>query len=100
MIFLMQIIYHGHSFLEIERHHEHILIDPFISQNPRCDLSLEQVLEKNISHIVLTHGHDDHVGDTIRIAQHTGAKVLAMVELCNWLESQGVSEAQLEAFNI
>ena len=96
----MQAIYHGHSFIEIETQGWSILIDPFISDNPRADISLEKIVEKNITHIVLTHGHDDHVGDTVDIAQKTSCKVVAMVELCQWLETQGVEKNQLEQHNL
>ena len=40
--------------------------------------------------ILLTHGHDDHIGDTIRIAAETGAQIVANYEICAWLEGQGV----------
>lgn len=96
----MQVIYHGHSFLEIEREEWSILIDPFITDNPRCEISLQEVLTKKISHIVLTHGHGDHVGDTITIAQHSGCKVVAIVELCDWLKNQWIEQSQLEKHNI
>lgn len=57
-------------------------------------------MAKKITHIVLTHGHEDHVGDTVTIAQHTACKVIAMVELCDWLEIQGIEKNQIERHNI
>lgn len=88
----MQIIFHGHSFVEILGAQGSILIDPFITDNPRCDITIEQLADKNITHILLTHGHRDHVGDTIALAQtHSTCKVVAMVELCDWLEKKGVA---------
>ncbi len=87
----MQVIYHGHSFVEIEMEQGSILIDPFVTNNPKCDISLKDLLAKNITHILLTHGHDDHVGDTIEIAkQFPDAVVVGMVELTAWLEAKGV----------
>ena len=65
----MQVIYHGHSFIEIEMEQSSILIDPFISENPRCDVSLDDISQKNITHIVLTHGHD--ITEIVKIAQAT-----------------------------
>lgn len=69
--FIMQVIYHGHSFIEIELENGSVLIDPYVSENPRCDVTVSDVIGKNITHIVLTHGHDDHLGDTVFIAQQT-----------------------------
>jgi L-ascorbate metabolism protein UlaG (beta-lactamase superfamily) len=87
----MQIIYHGHSFVEIETEQGSVLIDPFITGNQKCDISLEKIFSKKITHIVLTHGHSDHVGDTIQIAKNfSDCVVVAMVELCDWLGSKGL----------
>jgi len=66
----MQIIYHGHSFVEIEIEQGSILIDPFITGNPKCDISLEEVFKKNIIAICITHGHADHIGDVLEIKSH------------------------------
>lgn len=85
----MHLIYHGHSFVEIETEQGSILIDPFVINNPQCDISLEDIFSKNISHIVLTHGHRDHVGDTIEIVKNLpNCRVVGMVELCNRLDHQ------------
>lgn len=95
----MQVIYHGHSFVEIEVEQSSILIDPFVVNNTKCDLSLEDVFAKQVTHILLTHGHEDHVGDTIEIAkQSPDTVVVGMVELVAWLETQGVTNTH--ALNI
>jgi L-ascorbate metabolism protein UlaG (beta-lactamase superfamily) len=87
----MQIIYHGHSFVEIEIEQGSILIDPFVTGNPKCDISLEDVFSRNVTHILLTHGHHDHVGDTIEIAkQFPDAVIVGMVELVDWLDIKGI----------
>lgn len=87
----MQVIYHGHSFVEIAIEQGSILIDPFITGNPKCDISLEEVFKKNITHVLLTHGHKDHVGDVIEIAKHfSDCVVVGAVELIDWLENQGL----------
>jgi L-ascorbate metabolism protein UlaG (beta-lactamase superfamily) len=83
----MQVIYHGHSFVEIETEHGSILIDPFITDNPKCNITLDDLFSKTITHILLTHGHSDHVGDTIEIVKkNLNCVVVSMVELSNWLE--------------
>ena len=85
----MQIIYHGHSFIEIETEKGSILIDPFITGNPKCDISLEDIFSKSITHILLTHGHSDHVGDTIDIAKHfPNCVIVGMVELISRLKTK------------
>jgi L-ascorbate metabolism protein UlaG (beta-lactamase superfamily) len=58
---MTKIIFHGHSFLEIEHNQRSILIDPFIEGNPQCDTSLADVKLLGIDAIILTHGHADHL---------------------------------------
>ena len=64
----MGIFYHGHSVVKIKSNGKTILIDPFISGNPLTDLKAENE-KPNV--ILLTHGHNDHVGDTIELAEST-----------------------------
>ncbi len=95
----MQVIYHGHSFIEIETEHGSILIDPFVRGNTKCDLSLEDVFLKKVTHILLTHGHSDHVGDTIEITKYfSDCIVIGMVELCSRLKTQWLEK--IESYNI
>lgn len=82
----MKLSYHGHSVVKIETGDFTILIDPFISGNGQTDL---QVGDVSPTHIVLTHGHNDHVGDTIQLAKEHGALVIATFELADYLETQG-----------
>lgn len=74
-----------------------ILIDPFLTHNPSTPDDLKQVSKAD--YILLTHGHEDHVGDTIEIAANTGAKVIAIVELIGLLNAEGLSADQSVAFN-
>ncbi len=64
---MLHIVWHGHSFVEIVSDKGSILVDPFITGNPRCDVSVEQMREKNIIAICITHGHGDHIGDTMAL---------------------------------
>jgi L-ascorbate metabolism protein UlaG (beta-lactamase superfamily) len=85
---MIEAVFHGHAFVELILAEGTILIDPFITGNSLCDCTVEQLVDKKILAICLTHGHDDHVGDTVIIAQKTGCPVIAMVELCMWLDKQ------------
>jgi len=70
-----------------------IYIDPFLNGNPKCP---ENELEPERADIIaLTHGHSDHVGDTVAIAQKHGSTVVALVELAGWLGKNGVDEGKL-----
>ena len=80
----------GHSCLLIESDDSRILIDPFLTGNPSAALAADQVLA---DYILITHGHGDHVGDTVAIAKRTGATVVSNYEIVNWLQNQGVSNA-------
>lgn len=82
---MVEVVYHGHSFVEIVLEQGSILIDPFITGNKLCDVSVEIITKKQILAICLTHGHSDHVGDTIALAWLFGCPIVAMVELCDWL---------------
>lgn len=84
----MQISYHGHSVVKVKTNTHTILIDPFINGNSLTDL---HVSEEKADVILLTHGHNDHVGDTVEIAKQSGALVVAVFELANYISSQGVS---------
>jgi L-ascorbate metabolism protein UlaG (beta-lactamase superfamily) len=83
----MQISYHGHSIVKIKTGDYTILIDPFINGNKLTDLTVEN--EKPDA-ILLTHGHNDHVGDTVAIAKASDALVIAPNELAVYLGWQGV----------
>lgn len=74
----MQIRYLGHSAFELKDGGTTVLVDPFLTGNPKAAASADE-LEADA--ILLTHGHADHYGDTLSIARRTGATVLAIVEL-------------------
>lgn len=80
-----KIIFHGQSFLEIKTKSHTILIDPFITGNPLCDVKAADV---KCDYIILTHAHGDHFGDTIQLAQKNDATVIAMVELADSIEDK------------
>jgi len=76
----------GHAAVSLTDGETTILIDPFLSGNPQARLKPAEV---EADYIVLTHGHGDHLGDTVAIAERTGATCIAINELALWLASQG-----------
>ena len=86
----MRITYFGHSAFMLEADGKTTLVDPFIGGNPLSETNPEDI---DADTILLTHAHDDHVGDTLAIAKRTGAKVIATFELGQWLGQQGVENA-------
>ncbi|WP_153730657.1 metal-dependent hydrolase [Sporosarcina obsidiansis] len=83
----MEISYHGHSIVKIETNGKTILIDPFITDNKLTDLKAS---DEKPDVILLTHGHNDHVGDTMEIARREGTLVVAPNELAVYLGWQGL----------
>ncbi|HEX7255916.1 MAG TPA: metal-dependent hydrolase [Gaiellaceae bacterium] len=73
-----------------------VYVDPFLD-NPRCPDSEKE--PERVDLIALTHGHDDHVGSTVQLAQKFDCPVIAQVELRGWLSTQGLSEDMSQAFN-
>jgi L-ascorbate metabolism protein UlaG (beta-lactamase superfamily) len=84
----MKISYHGHSVVKIETKGKTILIDPFINGNELTDLNVEN---EKPDVIVLTHGHNDHVGDTVEIAKKNDSLVIAPNELATYLSWQDIN---------
>ena len=74
--------YLGHSAIALEHEGTTVLIDPFLTGNPKATVSADDVAADTI---LLTHGHADHIGDTVAIATRTGATVAAIVELAGEL---------------
>lgn len=83
----MKISFHGQACIKIETAGKTILVDPFISGNSQSDLIAEN---EQPDFIAVTHGHDDHVGDTVKIAKQSGATVICNAELADFFSLQGV----------
>lgn len=84
----MEISYHGHSIVKIWTNTTNLIIDPFINGNGLTDLKVD---EEKPDVILLTHGHNDHVGDTVELARANNSLVVAPNELANYLSWQGVN---------
>ena len=90
----MKIIWFGHSCFRIDTGASSILIDPFLTFNQTFENSgipLHQAI-KGVTHVALTHGHEDHTGDTVTICKDTGAPLLAVHELATFLAGEGVDK--------
>ena len=87
----MQVTWYGHSAFRLDFGGKAVLIDPFFTGNPGFGGDKEAA-QKGVSHILLTHGHDDHVGDSVEIAKKTGAKIVSTFEICMWLSTQGIEK--------
>ncbi len=83
----MDIRFLGHAAFTLSDGDTTVLIDPFLTGNPKAAIAAEDVPATTI---LLTHGHGDHIGDTVAIAKRTGAQVVAIVELANELGEEGV----------
>ena len=88
----MKIRWLGHSAFRIETAKDTILIDPFFTHNPAFKGQDVKDVTKGVTHILLTHGHMDHVGDTIALAGELDAEVVANADLGDWLEFRGVKK--------
>lgn len=82
----MKVNYLGHSAFLIEGR-DRILVDPFLTGNPKASTTPDRV---QCDIICVTHGHSDHLGDTVEIARRTGATVACIVEMSDYLEKCGV----------
>jgi len=84
----MRINFIGHATFELVAGEARVLIDPFLApNNPAAGVSADDV---EPTHVLLTHGHRDHVADAVAVAKRTGAECVALTELAGWLAGQGV----------
>ncbi|HOB81293.1 MAG TPA: metal-dependent hydrolase [Peptococcaceae bacterium] len=90
----MKLVYHGHACFSISDGTYDLLIDPFLKGNPLADVQPDEV---NPTHILVTHGHSDHLGDALEIARRTKAEIVAPNELAQYCSMQG---AQIAAMHI
>jgi len=82
-----KVTWYGHACFLIETNKAKLLIDPFLSGNPLSPVTADEV---TADYILVSHGHGDHLGDTVDIAKRTGATVISNFEIHNWLVNQGL----------
>lgn len=85
----MKLTWYGHSAFAVETGANKILIDPFLTGNPSWGKGWEEVAG-GVTHVLLTHGHNDHFGDTISILKQTGAMLVANAEISDYVAGQGI----------
>lgn len=83
----MEIRYHGHSCLEISHENYRLIIDPFLSGNPLATVKPEEI---KVNYVLLTHGHNDHIGDALSILEANQATLIAPYELAVYFGKKGV----------
>ena len=82
-----KITWYGHAVLALETGGYKILVDPYFTGNPAATISADKLIPQ---FILVTHGHGDHIGDTVEIARRTGALVISNAEISGWLTARGV----------
>lgn len=84
----MKIAFHGHFCFTVEHDGVRLVIDPFLSGNPASGLKPSEL---QVDAVILTHGHDDHFGDTLEIASRCGCPVIAIHELAHFCAARGAA---------
>lgn len=77
----------GHSSFSLHTSGVNLLVDPFFKYNPKSVVTADEV---KADFILVTHGHGDHIGDTVSIAQRTGATVICNAEIGDWLKKKEI----------
>jgi L-ascorbate metabolism protein UlaG (beta-lactamase superfamily) len=95
----MKLTWYGHSSFRIESGSARILIDPYLVGNPSWSGGVDGPAE-GVTHVLLTHGHDDHISGAVEVLKKSGAMLVANFEICMFLVGKGVSDKQINPGNI
>ncbi|MEI6463446.1 MAG: metal-dependent hydrolase [Verrucomicrobiota bacterium] len=82
----MQLTYHGHSCFVVETAGARLIIDPFLTGNPAATITADAVA---CDYILVSHGHEDHTGDALALAQRCGATIIANFEIAEYYAAKG-----------
>ena len=94
----MKLTWYGHSAFRIEAAGATILIDPYLIGNPSWTGGWEGPAE-GVTHVLLTHGHNDHVSGAVEVLKKSGAQLVANFEICMYLVGQGVDGSKINPGN-
>jgi L-ascorbate metabolism protein UlaG (beta-lactamase superfamily) len=84
---MLTLRFHGHSCWEIADDQHTVLIDPFLTGNPKADVRADSF--RKLDAVLITHGHGDHLGDAVSIARRTDALVVSNFEITTYCMAQG-----------
>jgi len=82
----MRVTSYGHSCFLVETSRARLLLDPFLTGNPRAPLTVPEV---RCDYLLVSHGHEDHSGDALALARATGATIIANYEIAEYFGAQG-----------
>ncbi|MFQ5708230.1 MAG: metal-dependent hydrolase [bacterium] len=85
---MAKLTYHSHATFLLESNGHKILIDPFFTGNPLATVKPEEI---SCNYILITHGHGDHIGDSVAIAKRNQATIIANYEIASWCGDQGLT---------
>ena len=83
-----KVIWLGHASIQVESNGHTIFFDPWIENNPKCSLKLEDI--DKATAVCVTHGHDDHIGDSLQIVKQTKAKLICSPEIAVYANHRGI----------
>ena len=86
---MLKVIFHGHACFALEADGRRVVIDPFLTGNPVADIPVARL--PKVDAVLLSHGHGDHLGDAIPIAQRDAATIVATAELARFCGQRGAS---------
>ncbi len=89
----IRLTWYGHAAMLLEVGGRRLLVDPFLTGNPAASIAADTVAA---DYILISHGHGDHVGDAVAIAQRTHATVISNFEIANWFNAQGVQNTHAQ----
>ena len=85
----MNLTYHGHACFDVAGEGKRIIIDPFLTDNPKADVPAAKI--PKLDAILLSHGHCDHLGDAIPLSKQHGATIVATYELAQFCQARGAT---------